>query len=591
MNTSLLNNRYRVVKTIGRGGFSTTFLATDTHLPSGRQCVIKQLTPVNQDPEYWRWVQERFQREAAILEQLGRNQDQIPQLFAYFSEAGNFYLVQEWIEGLTLNQKYHQTGTFSEDEVKDILVSILPVLDYVHSQRMVHRDIKPENIILRSQDNQPVLIDFGAVKEAMSTVMNPHSHSNVSIAIGTPGYMASEQAVGRPIYASDLYSLGLTAVYLLTGKIPQDLDTDPRTGEFLWRRLVPDLHSNLATVIDRAIRTHPRDRFTNASEMLAALDSNNLDSTEATVVISPSSPPSGNQTNQTVPTVPVTPGSSSTVNSNSATVVVNTPSTTTTSQPSSKGNGCIKILLGILVLGGLTGTALGLGVNSLISQLRNREPNPTPTLEAEVEPSISPTTPNPSPTPLESSPPSEEPKEVEEIPEPIASPSPESTSELPEVNPTPEPTVIAESPKPTPQPTPRENSNIKIPIFTTGTTESQVKAVLGEPASIRNGSLANTKMLSYRDVAFGKVSLNYSFDRNTGQLRQTEVIFAKSISLEVMEQVLNELLEGKTPQEAKQGLQQIYRRQKGRQWIVTENFKGLIERLRSDRIYIEISIL
>ena len=585
MNTSLLNNRYRVLKTLGRGGFSTTFLATDTHLPSGRQCVIKQLTPVSQDPEYWQWVQDRFQREAAILEQLGRNQEQIPQLFAYFAEAGNFYLVQEWIEGLTLNQKYQQTGTLAEDEVKDILISILPILDYVHSQRIIHRDLKPENIILRSQDNQPVLIDFGAVKEAMSTVVNPNSHSSLSVAIGTPGYMASEQAVGRPIYASDIYSLGLTAVYLLTGKIPQDLETDPRTGEFLWRRLVPDLHSNLATVIERAIRIHARDRFPNAREMLAALHSQDPGSTEATVVVSP--PPSGKQTNQTAVTVPVSPGGSSTVNSTRATVAVNSPSNSTTSQPSNQKNGCVKILLGILLLGGFTGTALGFGVNYLVSQLRNREPNPTPTLESEVKPS--PNSP-PSPTPVESSPPPEEleePEEPEVTPEPIASPSP--TPKPPEVTPTPEPTVIAESPTPKPQPTLGENSNVKVPTFAIGTTDSQVKAVLGEPNSVGNGYLTNTEMLSYRNLAGGKVTVNYSFDRNTRELKQTQVIFAKSIGLEVIQQTLKELLGGNVPQSAQQGLEQVYSRQRDRQWIATDNVKGLIKRLRSDRLYLEVS--
>ncbi len=100
MNTStLLNNRYQIQKTIGKGGFSETFLAVDTHLPSGKQCVIKQLKPIIQEPTLPQWMCDRFDQEARILEDLGENHQQIPRLYAYFQEDKNFYLVQEWIEG------------------------------------------------------------------------------------------------------------------------------------------------------------------------------------------------------------------------------------------------------------------------------------------------------------------------------------------------------------------------------------------------------------------------------------------------------------------------------------------------------------
>jgi serine/threonine protein kinase, bacterial len=271
MNTTLINNRYHILQNLGRGGFGETFLAVDTHLPSGRNCVVKRLKPLVVESDSLPWIQNKFQQEAAILEQLGANNPQIPNLYAYFTEEGEFYLVQEWIEGLSLSEKVARSGKMNEADVRRILVDLLPVLEYLHSLQILHRDIKPDNIILRARDNKPVLIDFGAVKEAVGTILQSQTYSQVSMAVGTPGYMSPEQAAGRPIYSSDLYSLGLTAIYLLTGKQPQALDLDPNTGEILWRKELPNLHSDLAMAIDRSIRFNPRDRFSSAKEMLSAL--------------------------------------------------------------------------------------------------------------------------------------------------------------------------------------------------------------------------------------------------------------------------------------------------------------------------------
>jgi serine/threonine protein kinase, bacterial len=231
MTPILLNYRYQVIRVLGSGGFGETFLAEDTQMPTKRRCVIKQLKPVADNPQVYQLVQERFQREAAILEELGEGNSQIPSLYAYFCEDGQFYLAQEYIEGQTLAEKMRQYGILSESSVKEILVSILPVLNYVHSKGIVHRDIKPDNILIRSSNQQPVLIDFGAVKETIATVITVSGNSSQSIVIGTPGFMPSEQTAGRPVFSSDLYSLGLTAIYLLTGKFPQELGTNPSTGE------------------------------------------------------------------------------------------------------------------------------------------------------------------------------------------------------------------------------------------------------------------------------------------------------------------------------------------------------------------------
>lgn len=276
MSSTLLSNRYQVLETLGAGGFGTTFLAEDTQMPSRRKCVIKQLKPIENNPEVYKLVQERFHREAAILESLGNVNGQIPQLYAYFYEDDKFYLIQEWIEGVTLSRQVYQQGPLSESEVQRILVSILPVLSYVHSRQIIHRDIKPDNIILRSHDQKPVLIDFGAVRETMGTMVNSEGKATSSIVIGTPGFMPSEQAAGRAIYSSDLYSLGLTMIYLLTGKAPQELEVDPRTGDVVWQQHVPGLNPALVDVLNRAIQYNPRDRYATADEMLRALQQSNL---------------------------------------------------------------------------------------------------------------------------------------------------------------------------------------------------------------------------------------------------------------------------------------------------------------------------
>jgi serine/threonine-protein kinase len=271
MSDSLLNNRYQIIQTLGSGGFGTTFLAQDMQMPSHRSCVIKQLKPIINSSQIYQLVQERFGREAAILEELGEENPQIPRLYAYFHENSLFYLVQEWVDGETLTNLVRNSGKLTEDFVKEILLSLLPVLDFIHAKRIIHRDIKPDNIILRKKDQKPFLIDFGAVKETMGTVVNSQGNATSSIVIGTPGFMPSEQAAGRPVYSSDLYSLALSAIYLLTGKWPQDLETDSRTGEIIWQHYAPNITQSLAAILDRAICYHPRERYATAQEMLAAL--------------------------------------------------------------------------------------------------------------------------------------------------------------------------------------------------------------------------------------------------------------------------------------------------------------------------------
>ncbi|MDZ8053210.1 MAG: protein kinase domain-containing protein [Aulosira sp. ZfuVER01] len=329
MTINLLNDRYQVIRTLGAGGFGETFLAEDTYMPSKRRCVVKQLRPIQNNPQIYQLVQERFQREAAILETLGGATDQIPTLYAYFEASGQFYLVQEWVEGDTLTAKVQQQGLFSESAVQELLLNLLPVLEYVHGKYIVHRDIKPDNIIVRYRDGKPVLIDFGAVRESMGTVVNSQGNPTSSIVIGTPGFMPSEQAAGRPVYSSDLYSVGMTVIYLLTGRQPQQIETDPQTAEVMWRQYASHISPMMAEIIERAIAYHPRDRYPTARAMLDALQSiaNPIPPTQP--VYQPpvvSVPP--------LPTIPVTP------------------------QPSNEGNNRNGFVIGGLIAGGLIGASV-----------------------------------------------------------------------------------------------------------------------------------------------------------------------------------------------------------------------------------------
>jgi serine/threonine-protein kinase len=131
---------------------------------------------------------------------------------------------------------------------------------------MIHRDIKPDNIIIRDADQKPILIDFGAVKDCLMC-----GQAATSIVIGSPGFIAPEQAAGRPGYASDIYSLGMTAIYLLTGKSPQELQSHFQSYDLNWQDYAPATSSTLATVINKAVQLNPGDRYPTATMMLQAL--------------------------------------------------------------------------------------------------------------------------------------------------------------------------------------------------------------------------------------------------------------------------------------------------------------------------------
>ena len=271
MGSDILANRYRIIRPLGQGGFGKTFLAEDIYMPEPRPCVVKQLIFATDDQQIYQRATELFQKEAAILQKLGELSNQIPKLYAYFVEEGSFYLVEELIVGKTLKEKLEVEGKLDEETVKDLLISLLPVLELVHSHKKIHRDIKLENIILRQHDNKPVLIDFGAVKESTNTELGRRGDSQPSIIIGTPAFMAPEQREGYPVYSSDLYSLALTAICLLTGEKNPKYMIDPSNGRIDWPQYSPDITPSLAEILDKAISIRCRDRYESAGKMKEAL--------------------------------------------------------------------------------------------------------------------------------------------------------------------------------------------------------------------------------------------------------------------------------------------------------------------------------
>jgi serine/threonine-protein kinase len=268
----LLRDRYRVVQALGQGGFGATFLSKDESLPGSPYCVIKQLRPAASSAHVLHMARELFKREAKTLGKIG-NHPQVPRLLDYFEANQEFYLVQEYISGSTLQQEVKRSGPFSEAGVKQFLSEVLPMLQYIHSQQVIHRDIKPANLIRRTQDKKLVLIDFGAVKDQVNPVRAGASEQTAltAYAIGTPGYAPPEQMAMRPVYASDIYALGVTCIYLLTGKAPKDLDYDPTTGEMLWRERV-HISDHFAGVLQKMLEVSVRHRYQNAGEVLRALD-------------------------------------------------------------------------------------------------------------------------------------------------------------------------------------------------------------------------------------------------------------------------------------------------------------------------------
>lgn len=276
MQGQTVGGRYQILTQLGQGGFGTTFLAQDKQRPGNPQCVVKLFKPLANDDYTLREAKRLFDLEAATLEILGEH-DQIPHLLAHFEENQKFYLVQEYIEGHDLSEEIPpRTNRLSEAEVIKLLKEILEVLTFVHHRHVIHRDIKPANIRRRKSDHKIVLIDFGAVKQISTQLANSQGQTSITVAIGTPGYMPSEQANQVPQFSSDIYAVGIIAIQTLTGINPADfsgfgLPRNPNTGEIDWQENA-QISPKLATILDKMVRYDFRQRYPSAQSALQDLE-------------------------------------------------------------------------------------------------------------------------------------------------------------------------------------------------------------------------------------------------------------------------------------------------------------------------------
>jgi len=276
---------YEAIALIGQGGMGRTFRAVDRGR-LGQPCAIKQFLPQFREPQLMEKAIALFESEAARLKDLGSH-PQIPELIAYFEEEGCLYLVQELIEGENLYNELQSQGVFSEAKIYQLLEDILPVLQFIHDRQVIHRDIKPDNIIRKTEKlnyelpiPSLVLVDFGAAKAFTTDTANL-----TGTLIGSAEYIAPEQARGKAVPQSDLYSLGVTCIHLLTGISPFDL-YDDTSDRWIWREKLPtSISSHLANILDRLLARAIANRYRSADEVLR--DLNSLVNLPLTIAITP----------------------------------------------------------------------------------------------------------------------------------------------------------------------------------------------------------------------------------------------------------------------------------------------------------------
>ena len=264
-----LDQRFKILRELGSGGFATTYLAIDTKSVNQTKCAVKQLQPRFNSPSVWASAKERLATEAMVLQWLGKH-EQIPEFVVHFEENKQFYLVLEFIEGEEFEQEINRQ-VLNEPQSIQFLFDILGILKSVHQQGIIHRDIKPSNLIRRSKDDKMILIDFGAVKEIGTLAFDTSKQKIKTQVIGTPGYMPPEQNNGNPIYSSDIYALGKTVIFGMTGKSPTEWEIAESGDTVAWNKKIA-ISEAFLKIVNRMTIDDISHRYQSVNQVLRDLE-------------------------------------------------------------------------------------------------------------------------------------------------------------------------------------------------------------------------------------------------------------------------------------------------------------------------------
>ncbi len=259
----MVNNRYQALKIIGKGGFGKTYLAVDIHSQNQARCVIKQLSHSENISHSKNW--QLFITEIHRLQFLNSH-DHIPKLIDFCQQDDNYYIIQEFIDGENLQIELNKHGNYSQGKIIKLLKELLPILKFIHDKKIIHRDIKPANIIRKIDNQQLYLVDFGASK-----LLTPEDPYQTATVVGSPEYIAPEQARGKTVFASDIYSLGVTCLCLLTARSPFDLiDLD---NNWIWQEYVTEkVNKNLSKILNRMVDFSLNKRYQKVEEIIQDLE-------------------------------------------------------------------------------------------------------------------------------------------------------------------------------------------------------------------------------------------------------------------------------------------------------------------------------
>ncbi len=565
---TLQGGKYTLEQELGRGGFGITFKATHRYL--GQFVVIKTLNESLRRKPNFAEFDRKFQDEARRLASCVH--PNIVRVSDFFVEDGQPYMVMDYIPGQNLGDVVLPNRPMPEELAILYITQIGAAVKVVHKNGLLHRDIKPQNIIWRRNSQEVVLIDFGIAREF--TPGATQSHTNMV----SDGYAPPEQyfAQGKYTPATDVYGLAATLYTLLTGQVP--IAAILRTSQPMPtpRDLQPQLSTTVSQAVMRGMTVEAQNRPATVDEWLSLL--------------------TNSAAANTGPTVAVMPGNRSPQPNNSQTA----PAIVTNGGRESK----VWLILGLvaiaLIFGGFVAIARILldrpsadptpvAQSDRTSPPANREirdrPSPIPTPQETPKPQLK--TPIPAPIPI----PKETPKQKLKTPTPSPTTSPAFESPAPTNKPVEEQRPIARS---TPTPSPREEQPAtsyqkipRIPGFTVGTAESRVIAELGEPTETRRrGYWPNTRTALY-DLVPNQITLGYIYDRDSGELVQTEGSFAQSVDDLVVRTALNGMLGG-ADREIMQGFRDVQQRRSNRFTFRKGSVEGAIERNERDRIYIGV---